>query len=109
MHHLMHFTSNHLGTPPTFVGTPTGPLDTQHLGRLLPDYVNERALRDSEQISLRATATSRLYHAGVDEQLVMEVTGHCSVEGVLCFYVYVIPPLHSEDTPSLHPEMHGIH
>ena len=32
--------------------------------------------------SLRATATSRLYQAGVDEQLVMERTGHRSVEGV---------------------------
>lgn len=32
--------------------------------------------------SLRATATSRLYHAGVDEQLVMERTGHRSIEGV---------------------------
>ena len=32
--------------------------------------------------SLRATTTSRLYHAGVDEQLVMERTGHRSVEGV---------------------------
>ena len=32
--------------------------------------------------SLCATATSRLYHSGVDEQLVMERTGHRSVEGV---------------------------
>jgi len=32
--------------------------------------------------SLRATATSRLYQAGVDEQLVMERTGHRSLEGV---------------------------
>ena len=32
--------------------------------------------------SLRATATSRLYQSGVDEQLVMERTGHRSIEGV---------------------------
>ena len=32
--------------------------------------------------SLRATATSRLYQSGVDEQLVMERTGHRSLEGV---------------------------
>ena len=32
--------------------------------------------------SLRATATSRLYHSGIDEQLVMERTGHRSLEGV---------------------------
>ena len=32
--------------------------------------------------SLRATATSRLYQSGVEEQQVMERTGHRSVEGV---------------------------
>ena len=32
--------------------------------------------------SLRATAATRLYQAGVDEQLVMEKTGHRSIEGV---------------------------
>ena len=35
--------------------------------------------------SLRATATSRLYQSGVDEQLVMERTGHRSLDGV-CSY-----------------------
>ena len=32
--------------------------------------------------SLRATAATRLYQAGVDEQLIMEVTGHQSLDGV---------------------------
>ena len=32
--------------------------------------------------SLRATAASRLFHASIDEQLIMERTGHCSLEGV---------------------------
>ncbi len=32
--------------------------------------------------SLRATAATRLYQSGVDEQLVMERTGHRSLEGV---------------------------
>ena len=32
--------------------------------------------------SLRATSTSRLYQSGVDEQLVMERTGHRSLTGV---------------------------
>ena len=32
--------------------------------------------------SLRATSTTRLYQAGVDKQLVMERTGHRSLEGV---------------------------
>ena len=32
--------------------------------------------------SLRATATTRLYQSGEDEQLVMERTGHLSLEGL---------------------------
>ncbi len=32
--------------------------------------------------SLRATAATRLYSAGVDEQMIMETTGHRSLEGV---------------------------
>ena len=32
--------------------------------------------------SLWVTAATRLYESGVDEQLVMETTGHCSTEGV---------------------------
>ena len=32
--------------------------------------------------SLRVTAATRLYDSDVDEQLVMETTGHCSTEGV---------------------------
>lgn len=35
--------------------------------------------------SLRATSTSRLYQSGVDEQLVMERSGHRSLEGVRCY------------------------
>ena len=34
--------------------------------------------------SLRVTAATRLYDSGVDEELVMETTGHCSTEGVHC-------------------------
>ena len=32
--------------------------------------------------SLRATAATKLFHAGIDEQLIMERTGHHSVDGV---------------------------
>ncbi len=35
--------------------------------------------------SLRATAATRLYNAGVDEQQVMEVTGHHSLDGVRAY------------------------
>lgn len=32
--------------------------------------------------SLKATAATRLFQAGIDEQLIMEKTGHRSLEGV---------------------------
>ena len=32
--------------------------------------------------SLRTTAATRLFRAGIDEQLIMERTGHRSVDGV---------------------------
>ena len=32
--------------------------------------------------SLRATAATRLYQSGVDEQLGMERTGNCSIDGI---------------------------
>ena len=35
--------------------------------------------------SLRATTATRLYHAGVDEQLIMERTGHRSLDGVISY------------------------
>ena len=35
--------------------------------------------------SLRATTATRLFHAGVDEQLIMERTGHRSMDGVRCY------------------------
>ena len=35
--------------------------------------------------SLRATAATRLYQAGVDEQIIMETTGHKSTDGVRCY------------------------
>ncbi len=41
--------------------------------------------------SLRATTATRLYHAGVDEQLVMERTGHRSLEGVRSYKRTSVP------------------
>ena len=35
--------------------------------------------------SLRVTTATRLYQAGVDEQLIMERTGHRSLDGVRCY------------------------
>ena len=40
--------------------------------------------------SLRTKAATQLYHAGVDEQLVIEQTSHCSLEGIrnyICAYI----------------------
>ena len=39
--------------------------------------------------SLRATVTSRLYQSGVDEQLLMERTGHRSLEGVRSYKLQI--------------------
>ena len=54
----------------------------QHRGKTLQVCKNRRF---QDQSLLRATATSRLYRSGIDEQLVMERTGHRSLEGV-CSY-----------------------
>ena len=35
--------------------------------------------------SLLATAATRLFHKGIDEQLIMHVTGHRSTSGVRCY------------------------
>ena len=32
--------------------------------------------------SLRVTSATRLFHSGVDEQLIMDRTGYCSLDGV---------------------------
>ena len=35
--------------------------------------------------SLRATTATKMFHAGVNEQLIMEWTGHQSMDGVRCY------------------------
>ena len=64
----------------------------QHVGSLLGQYSLGRTISRickeagiggyKTNHSLRATAATRLYQSGVDEQLVMERTGHRSLEGV---------------------------
>ena len=44
--------------------------------------------------SLRATAATRLFEAGVDEQLIMQRTGHSTTAGI-CSYKQVGEKLHS--------------
>ena len=50
--------------------------------------------------SLRTTVDTCLYHAGVDEQMVMECTGHHSLEGVQT-YKHISKQQHAEKAWSL--------
>lgn len=77
---LTHFTSSLLAVQQSLAGTATVPLV---ITLWLCSSAGIAGYKTNH--SLRATATSRLYHSGVDEQLVMERTGHRSVEGV-CSY-----------------------
>ena len=62
------------------------PLGHYSLGRTISCICKEADIGGYKtNYSLRATAATRLYQSGVDEQLVMERTGHCSLEGV-CSY-----------------------
>ena len=85
MLHSMHFIYSHLGLPQVPAGIPTNPLGTQLLGKRFQDCKSAGIEGYRTNHSLRATATTRLYKAGVDEQLVMECTGHHSVDGVRCY------------------------
>ena len=59
------------------------PLGHNQLGKTLTRQCSSAGIHGYKtKHSLRATSTSRLYQAGVDEQLVMERTGHRSLEGV---------------------------
>ena len=81
---LMHFTSSLLAVQQSPAGTATVPLAItpwETVSVVL--FCRYHWVQDNH--SLRATATSRLYHSRVDEQLVMERTGHKSMDGV-CSY-----------------------
>ena len=59
------------------------PLGHYSLGRTISRICKEAGIGGYKtNHSLRATAATRLYQSGVDEQLVMERTGHRSLEGV---------------------------
>ena len=59
------------------------PLGHNHLGTIVSKICKSAGIDGFKtNHSLRATSTSRLYQSGVDEQLVMERTGHRSIEGV---------------------------
>ena len=56
------------------------PLGHNKLRNAVPDMCKQAGTVSPGTI--QATAATRLYHAGVDEQMVMERTGHHSLEGV---------------------------
>ncbi len=55
---------------------PGGLKGRKYKPKVVPHYGN------TDNHSLRATAATRLYSSGIDEQLVMERTGHRSTEGI---------------------------
>lgn len=59
------------------------PLGKNTLGTLMKRMCENAGIQGNKRNhSLRATCATRLYRAGVDEQLIMEKTGHRSVVGV---------------------------
>ena len=55
------------------------PVDVHTLQQIVKNMCNEAGFEGQfTNHSLRATAATRLYAAGVDEQLITEKTGHCS-------------------------------
>lgn len=59
------------------------PIGKNQLCKFVADMCSEAGISGRKtNHSLRATCATRLYHAGVDEQLIMERTGHRSVSGV---------------------------
>ena len=79
----MLFISNHCHQQQTVVGFPGN-------HNLLSNMIHKICLRAGisgykTNHSLRATTASRLYHEGVDEQLIMERTGHCSIDGIISY------------------------
>ena len=61
----------------------TVPIGRNKLSKAVADMCKEGGIMGYKtNHSLRATAATRLYESGIDEQLVMERTGHRSIEGV---------------------------
>jgi hypothetical protein len=66
--------------PPPTAGSRDVQLDITHFPTLWPGSAGPGVEGYKTNHSLRATSTSRLYQSGVDKQLVMERSGHCSVK-----------------------------
>jgi len=71
---------------PTSVWFTNRPIGKNKLASFLTNMCSEAGLVGKKtNHSLRATCATRLYQAGVEEQQIMERTGHRSVTGVRCY------------------------
>lgn len=61
------------------------PIGKNQLCKMMADITTDAGVPKLTNHSLRATCATRLYQAGVDEQIIMERTGHRSVEGVRAY------------------------
>ena len=61
-------------------GTPNHQLVATHCLKLLLEFAKLGILRFKTSHSLQVTSASRLFHSGIDEQLIMAHTGHRSVD-----------------------------
>lgn len=74
----MHFIFVHFPSQQKTKGSLLNPLTGINLQTVVSDICNEGGLHidlEATNHSLRASAAIRIYHAGVDEQLISEVTG----------------------------------
>ena len=72
-----------LKTPKTGCWFSISPIGKNKLSKAIANMCKECGIQGYKtNYSLRATAATRLYMSGIDEQLVMERTGHRSTEGI---------------------------
>lgn len=64
----------------------TRPIGKNTLSKMVEKFCSTAGVKGRKtNHSLRATCATRLYESGIDEQLIMERTGHASVQGVRCY------------------------
>ena len=86
VHHAVHrgaFYLNPLKTPKAGCWYSNAPVGKNKLATAVATMCSECGILGYKtNHSLRATAATRLYASGIDEQLVMKRTGHRSIEGI---------------------------
>ena len=79
------FFCNHYKRPPLTAGSQARCLVTKSSTIWFKVCAQRLEYVATKRTTLRATTATRLFHAGIDEQLIMETTGHHSVDRV-CSY-----------------------